>query len=229
MKVRAALRSPLLLRPPPFPSSPYIRCAAVTILTSWPRLAFFFPRPSPLPWLLVQPSFSRVPSTLPFVVLTIFGAVVIIQGDYWRYLAEVHTDAEREKDSSECQTAYSDGLTVAQETLASTHSLRLGIALNYSGDPHNKSPHLLSGLHHRVVSITSPQFLSSRANYWSFWGGRGQRGQREGGGSSGLSGFVMRIGCACVYSMPTRGTTCVLDLGTGADDVVALYLDAQCT
>mmetsp|Transcript_33733 Transcript_33733/g.86421 ORF Transcript_33733/g.86421 Transcript_33733/m.86421 type:complete len:262 (-) Transcript_33733:330-1115(-) len=55
-----------------------------------------------------------------------------MKGDYWRYLAEVHTEASRAKDSEECQAAYSEGLTAAKDKLPSTHSLRLGIALNYS-------------------------------------------------------------------------------------------------
>lgn len=59
---------------------------------------------------------------------------LVRQGDYWRYLAEVHTEGQREKDSAECQAAYSEGLIAAKDKLASTHSLRLGIALNYSGD-----------------------------------------------------------------------------------------------
>ena len=156
----------------------------------------FFPllppsSPAPFPSLfLAVPSSSPLP---PNFGLDNSWVVVITQGDYWRYLAEVHTDAEREKDSSECQTAYSDGLTVAQETLASTHSLRLGIALNYSGDSHNKSPaqSLWSTSPCRFHDITT--ILSSRAKCGSFFLGGGEKERREGGGLRGHGGFVMRF------------------------------------
>lgn len=50
-------------------------------------------------------------------------------GDYYRYLAECVTDQGHDKKASDY---YGDAYTVAQQTLPTTHPVRLGLALNYS-------------------------------------------------------------------------------------------------
>ncbi|XP_060070107.1 14-3-3 protein 2-like isoform X2 [Ylistrum balloti] len=54
-----------------------------------------------------------------------------MKGDYYRYLAEITTDKEREKVVQEAQESYQES-TIISNTLCSTHPIRLGLALNFS-------------------------------------------------------------------------------------------------
>lgn len=55
-----------------------------------------------------------------------------MKGDYFRYLAEVATGEERQGVVDNSETAYSAATKLADEDLATTHPIRLGLALNYS-------------------------------------------------------------------------------------------------
>lgn len=55
-----------------------------------------------------------------------------MKGDYYRYLAEFETDANREKASEESLEAYKAATETANKELAPTHPIRLGLALNFS-------------------------------------------------------------------------------------------------
>uniref|UniRef100_A0A0N4ZL79 14_3_3 domain-containing protein n=1 Tax=Parastrongyloides trichosuri TaxID=131310 RepID=A0A0N4ZL79_PARTI len=55
-----------------------------------------------------------------------------MKGDYYRYLAEVATGDARKEASNNSAGAYSEALEVAEASLAPTHPVRLGLALNYS-------------------------------------------------------------------------------------------------
>jgi len=54
-----------------------------------------------------------------------------MKGDYYRYLVEVTTGAKKEGLSSKSKAAYTEA-TASAKKLASTHPIRLGLALNYS-------------------------------------------------------------------------------------------------
>ena len=55
------------------------------------------------------------------------------KGDYFRYLAEFETkDQERKDVADKSLKAYQEASDIAQEKLASTHPIRLGLALNFS-------------------------------------------------------------------------------------------------
>ena len=58
-----------------------------------------------------------------------------MRGDYFRYLAEVAKDEDTEK-KSRCKTgaeeAYKSAYDIAEKKLATTHPIRLGLALNFS-------------------------------------------------------------------------------------------------
>lgn len=56
-----------------------------------------------------------------------------MKGDYYRYLAEVKTDeSDKAAVVDKSLEAYQQALTVAEEHLAPTHPIRLGLALNFS-------------------------------------------------------------------------------------------------
>ncbi|KAL3319017.1 hypothetical protein Ciccas_002317 [Cichlidogyrus casuarinus] len=55
-----------------------------------------------------------------------------MKGDYHRYLAEVKTKEQRESVVKEAQEAYQAATEKAKNDLATTHPIRLGLALNYS-------------------------------------------------------------------------------------------------
>lgn len=57
-----------------------------------------------------------------------------MQGDYHRYLAEIHVKGEKE----EAQKSYEKATKDAAE-LPSTNSIRLGLALNYSGKAYGRA------------------------------------------------------------------------------------------
>jgi len=53
-------------------------------------------------------------------------------GDYWRYLAEVASSDHRKSGADEALEAYRAAQELAVQHLATTHPIRLGLALNYS-------------------------------------------------------------------------------------------------
>lgn len=55
-----------------------------------------------------------------------------MRGDYYRYVAEFSTAAEREKVAAESLSAYGQASEIAKSELAPTHPIRLGLALNFS-------------------------------------------------------------------------------------------------
>jgi len=54
-----------------------------------------------------------------------------MKADYFRYLAEFAVGGEKESHSKQAEAAYTDA-TAAAGSLAPTHPIRLGLALNYS-------------------------------------------------------------------------------------------------
>lgn len=55
-----------------------------------------------------------------------------MRGDYCRYLAEVAVTSEEMEDTKMSQQAYQKALDLSKENLATTHPIRLGLALNFS-------------------------------------------------------------------------------------------------
>lgn len=55
-----------------------------------------------------------------------------MKGDYWRYLAEFKGGAERKEAAEQTLLAYKAAEATAEAELASTHPIRLGLALNFS-------------------------------------------------------------------------------------------------
>ncbi|XP_054638468.1 14-3-3-like protein [Dunckerocampus dactyliophorus] len=55
-----------------------------------------------------------------------------MKGDYYRYLAEVATDPEKEETINASEDAYKEALKISKENMAPTHPIRLGLALNFS-------------------------------------------------------------------------------------------------
>ena len=53
-------------------------------------------------------------------------------GDYYRYLAEVAQSSERPEVLEQSEKSYQEATDVAANGLASTHPIRLGLALNFS-------------------------------------------------------------------------------------------------
>ncbi|GKD52536.1 14-3-3 protein 7 [Tanacetum coccineum] len=54
------------------------------------------------------------------------------KGDYYRYLAEIKSDAEREEATSQSLKAYEAATAIAETDLPPTNPIRLGVALNFS-------------------------------------------------------------------------------------------------
>merc|ERR1711916_4088 len=55
-----------------------------------------------------------------------------MKGDYHRYLAEFQAGDVRKESSAEALEAYNSASTIANQGLAPTHPIRLGLALNFS-------------------------------------------------------------------------------------------------
>ncbi|KAI7879983.1 14-3-3-like protein [Lichtheimia hyalospora FSU 10163] len=55
-----------------------------------------------------------------------------MKGDYHRYVAEYATSEDRKTAASEAHEAYKSATDIAQVELATTHPIRLGLALNFS-------------------------------------------------------------------------------------------------
>lgn len=55
-----------------------------------------------------------------------------MQGDYYRYLAEVAVGTHKTAVVGESQKSYQAALDIAKEQMQPTHPIRLGLALNYS-------------------------------------------------------------------------------------------------
>jgi 14-3-3 protein beta/theta/zeta len=53
-------------------------------------------------------------------------------GDYYRYLAEVASGDEKQAVVEQSKTSYDDATQIATKDLATTHPIRLGLALNFS-------------------------------------------------------------------------------------------------
>jgi 14-3-3 protein epsilon len=55
-----------------------------------------------------------------------------MEGDYYRYLAEVLTGDRKKSVGDSALKAYNEATTIAAKTLPATHPIRLGLALNFS-------------------------------------------------------------------------------------------------
>lgn len=55
-----------------------------------------------------------------------------MKGDYYRYLAEVSTDTNRETVVENSKAAYQEAMDLAKDKMQPTHPIRLGLALNFS-------------------------------------------------------------------------------------------------
>ncbi|XP_022330189.1 14-3-3 protein zeta-like isoform X1 [Crassostrea virginica] len=55
-----------------------------------------------------------------------------MKGDYYRYLAEVTTEEEKNAVVKKSEDAYKEAYKNANDAMAPTHPIRLGLALNYS-------------------------------------------------------------------------------------------------
>ena len=55
-----------------------------------------------------------------------------MKGDYYRYIAEVQESEERKKTAEQALKAYEEASSEAHTSMVKTHTIRLGLALNYS-------------------------------------------------------------------------------------------------
>lgn len=55
-----------------------------------------------------------------------------MKGDYFRYLAEVATDEEKNKIIEDSEKAYTAAFEISKSEMPPTHPIRLGLALNFS-------------------------------------------------------------------------------------------------
>ena len=55
-----------------------------------------------------------------------------MQGDYYRYLAEVAAKEDHDKVVKKSQDSYEEAYKLSQESIQTTHPIRLGLALNFS-------------------------------------------------------------------------------------------------
>jgi hypothetical protein len=55
-----------------------------------------------------------------------------MQGDYYRYLADVSGEEDRQANVGFSQEAYTSAFDISKAEMAPTHPIRLGLALNFS-------------------------------------------------------------------------------------------------
>lgn len=55
-----------------------------------------------------------------------------MEGDYYRYLAEMASSREKGDVVNKCEAAYKAAISAAEWNMAATHPVRLGIVLNFS-------------------------------------------------------------------------------------------------
>lgn len=55
-----------------------------------------------------------------------------MQGDYFRYLAEVKTDESKQEQIEKSRNAYQGAMQISKAEMPPTHPIRLGLALNFS-------------------------------------------------------------------------------------------------
>ena len=55
-----------------------------------------------------------------------------MQGDYYRYLAEVASKEDRDQVVQKSQDSYQEAYKLSQESMPTTNPIRLGLALNFS-------------------------------------------------------------------------------------------------
>lgn len=55
-----------------------------------------------------------------------------MEGDYYRYLAEIAGCNEKGEVVDKCEAAYKNAIKMAEWNMAPTHPVRLGIVLNFS-------------------------------------------------------------------------------------------------
>lgn len=55
-----------------------------------------------------------------------------MQGDYYRYISEFTSNAEKDEASGKSRDSYEEAYKIAEKDLDATHPIRLGLALNYS-------------------------------------------------------------------------------------------------
>uniref|UniRef100_A0A3Q3XJI5 14-3-3 domain-containing protein n=1 Tax=Mola mola TaxID=94237 RepID=A0A3Q3XJI5_MOLML len=55
-----------------------------------------------------------------------------MKGDYFRYLAEVAKNEEKQSIISDSKDAYQNAFDISKDEMPATHPIRLGLALNYS-------------------------------------------------------------------------------------------------
>ena len=95
------------------------------------------------------------------------------KGDYHRYLAEFATNTERKDAAENSLVAYKAASDVATTELPSTHPIRLGLALNFSGKRRRTTPLSIAVLHSRrcilishfqekMSSLTWPNYVFDR-------------------------------------------------------------------
>lgn len=92
---------------------------------------------------------EKVESELEAICLEIFGILdgnlvpaatggeskvfyLKMKGDYYRYLAEFKTETDRKEAAENSLLAYTSATDIATTELATTHPIRLGLALNFS-------------------------------------------------------------------------------------------------
>jgi len=82
-----------------------------------------------------------------------------MKGDYHRYICEFAQGQYKDESSKSAQEFYQQALTIAEQTLDSTHPSRIGLALNYSVFNYE-----ILGQHSAAISIAQKAFDDGIAN-----------------------------------------------------------------